>query len=373
MIEQNPSTDSTEIEDSFLPDTTSLEAQKRFLKHTREMKFSPLFKLKEELGIEFFEVLEALLRANLEGTKIQTYTRVVNKVLEVDSWADAEQRVRRVDHEYFHAVRLDVSGALSNASEKAFEKNRQLEKSQEGKTDDKNAAGKSTVEALKESIGTEAVNKIIREAEIKAQKNRAHILSEAKEEPFTGFIEIPFTALEDILHSGSSKIQTVWEDDENYITFQNPVEINKHNIYVNADDTPLLFEKITASTSSLFSVELLELIRSKYHSNPEELIHALESQEQEIAKLNDEIYWLKDCDQDKKGDTKDLLIAGLLALIIDKCRADDGKKYIKSTGKLETGIIQSEVIKRLKLDKELSGTSGFKNLIPNLYRKHAKK
>jgi hypothetical protein len=312
------------------------------LTDTKHLKFIPLSQISTELERPIGEVIEALIRFNLEGDKFKTFLRFFDQELEVDSWADdTGRRIKRVEAEYFHTKSLYVAEAVAKAKSKGI-------------------------------TGNQVIERLRQKANKKAESLYSELLQTTNTEMYSGFLELQLKEVDTLIREKSLKIQDLLSNGDDYVALKSPMTIKPKDLYILNTDYPAFIERYTCSTIPVFSTELVNLIHSEFGSDSNTLIATLERLQKKRAQLEEELYWAKEASKDEKATAKDRLIAGLIAVLVEKANSDRGDSYLKANAKLEVTKIEADVIKRLNLDRNMSGISDFRNLISSSYKKHSK-
>jgi hypothetical protein len=193
----------------------------------------------------------------------------------------------------------------------------------------------------------------------------------APKEVFSGFLEVPLKNIDSLMKHNSTNIKVLWEDAKNYVALESTMKINCSSIYISNDDKPSFIEKLTGSDEGLITPELANKIRNDFSSSAGHLLKKLSDLEDRNKKLETELHFHKKQTSREKSSAQKLLIAGLIETLLQA--TEPTSPYLKDNGKIDIAKLVNVIVKNIRLDDQASNTSGFRNMIPTLWDKHAKK
>lgn len=192
-------------------------------------------------------------------------------------------------------------------------------------------------------------------------------------ETCNGFIEIPLKTVDTMLRKGTAQIKYLKEDTDHYIAFVTPMILKGRHIYISLDDKPALINKIVRSDDDLVSPELIKTIRTEFSGDSSSLLQRLKQLEDSNRKLKTDLHYYKGLSKAEKRSAQNLLIAGLIETLLQETRSGGSSPYQKADGNLKISEMVKAAIDNIIEDENCSGTTNFRNLIPELWKQHAKK
>ena len=205
------------------------------------------------------------------------------------------------------------------------------------------------------------------------EKYYGNIHYEVPTEIHSGYLEVSLMHVNSLLKQNSTEINILWQDMVNYVALAPSIKINRSDIYIATDDIPTLRAKITESYEGLISPKLVNKIRTDFEGSAQNLLEKLTTLESENKELNKVIYYYKDQSAKEKSSAQKLLIAGLIETLLQATKSTSLSPYQKDDGNIKVTELENVVINNLKTDHNISNTSNFRNLMPSLWNKYAKK